>query len=139
MIVDVGKLRRRGVGYISCTCTACDRVCQRTHIGLDEFEDTLHETHCPCGGVMTSWVLDMAFDQHGDAMKVSYLKHTEIDGKDYIVTSCHYCPFADGGDDGYGASCNYPMSENLAEKNFIEIDYFGDDVRGDCPLRDVIE
>ena len=137
MIVDVGKLRRRGVGFISCTCTACDRVCQRTHVELDEFEDTL--PYCPCGGVMTSWVLDMAFDQHGDAMKVNYLKHTEIDGKHYIVTSCRYCPFADRGDDGYDACCNYPISEDLTKTVFIEIDYFGDDVREDCPLRDVEE
>ena len=139
MIVDVGKLRRRGVGYISCTCTACERMCQRTFVGLDEFEDTLHGAYCPCGGVMTSWVLDTAFDQHGDVINVSYLKHTEIDGKDYVVTCCRYCPFADGGDDGYGAFCNYPISKDLTKRDFIEIDYLGDDVREDCPLRDVME
>lgn len=139
MIVDVGKLRRRGVGYITCTCTACDRKCTHVYISLNDFEDDLYGVYCPCGCVVTSWVLDTAFDQHGDVMDVSYLKHTEIDGKDYIVACCRYCPFADGGDDGYGAFCNYPISEDLTEKDYIEIDYLGDDVREDCPLRDVME
>lgn len=137
--VDVGKLRHRGVVNIDCTCTACDVLCTRRFVSIDEFEASMDGICCPYANAKTKWMLNKAYDNQNAEMKVDYVKHTEIDGKDYIVTACRDCPFADGGDDGYGACCNYPQSEDLSKRKFPLIDYLWDDVEVWCPLRGVDE
>ena len=135
--VDVNKLKHRGVVNIDCTCTACDERCVRKYVNIDEFDDTMDGVRCPYARVMTKWELDKAYDNQNAEVKVDYVKYTEIDGRRYIITICRECPFADGGDDGYGACCNYPQSDDLSKRKFPLIDYLRDDVEVWCPLRGV--
>ena len=89
--VDVDKLRHRGVVNIDCTCTACDEKCTRKFVSLDEFESAMEDVRCPYANVETKWMLDKAYDNQNAEVKVDYVKHTEIDGKDYIVTTAEGC------------------------------------------------